>query len=323
MKTYLGVVVVAVGSLSIGCEVVGESILNEANAGATANRSSTGGAGSGGTAGDTTAGGGTAGHASNETPTAGGGNEISAGGAGNQTTTGGGGSQTETGGVGNTGGENILEGGAAGNGGDVGTGQCDVTLTDAQEVFNVACPETYCEAVAWATGCDFNGIAVQLRTATFGPGWGLGGPQGIAMGNALTIDWGTHSKTCVYGPDGTNHIDIPLVSVLAEDDVATFCDGTSVSVVSGVSMKPTPLDFHEVGACSAGGEFSPAEGSSISGEASELCYDFLDNSCHPCCPEPEPDCTGQPDGLFAGCAPRVASNYCTCECYEEQWGCAC
>jgi hypothetical protein len=43
----------------------------------------------------------------------------------------------------------------------------------------------------------------------------------------LVIDWGTHSKSCIYGSDGA------LVGATAGDDVPSYCGNSSYSINAG------------------------------------------------------------------------------------------
>jgi len=69
-------------------------------------------------------------------------------------------------------------------------------------------------------------------------------------------------------------------------------------------------------------------GGGQSGDAGRVCHDlFADPSgASPpvaCCPDPEPDCSQEPDGYPGYHCVSIENEFCSCSCQAGQWSCGC
>jgi hypothetical protein len=210
------------------------------------------------------------------------------------------------------------EGGAQSTSGQAGgfpgvgndSGGCTGTLDSVRAEWDAVCPGGLCAAQIWARDCaSFSRPPVRRWSASttcgnqFGP-------------HVVVIGWSTHTKKCFYSQWSEL-----LVGAAAEDDVASYCGQTSSSISAGTTDVGCSAEMHEdLGPClnvtaDAGSETDPET-------PPPECFDYFDRWCHPCCPDPLPDCEGKPDGYPYPCT-LENNSYCTCACHGEQWGCAC
>ncbi len=73
----------------------------------------------------------------------------------------------------------------------------------------------------------------------------------------------------------------------------------------------------------AGGGGGGAGGSADAG-VDGLCHDeFSGGAAAPCCPDPPPDCSTEPDGYPGNHCVDRHNQFCSCACWSGQWQCGC
>jgi len=133
----------------------------------------------------------------------------------------------------------------------------------------------------------------------------------------LTLDYGTHSKECYYAPLGFPRLPT-LVGAAAVDDTPTYCGGTSFRIEADTTGKCDDGTTAPEIVCDGGSDDAPS--SDIPPPA---CFNRFSNTCEPCCPTTEPECTGKPNG-YPGYRCTVENNsYCSCACASGAWNCGC
>ena len=186
-------------------------------------------------------------------------------------------------------------------------GECMGTLDEASKAWGFSCPASFCDATSTAACSALpGGIA---RTSQM---------YCLEM-NVITFDVSrTQGKSCYYGNNGV------LAGAAAWDSSKSYCHGTasritSLSLEGCENAQSTSIcDSANAGGSSGGGPT----------DAGPLCFNLLNSSCTPCCPNTKPDCTGKPDGYPGyACTPSPSSAegsaYCSCLCASGMWQCAC
>jgi hypothetical protein len=194
---------------------------------------------------------------------------------------------------------------STGTGGSPGAG-CTGDLDAVGAVWGVACPPTFCEAQAMVSNC-----------ASL--------PQNVARVSINSNLWtglvkfelsGAQRKGCVYSGN-------ELTGDLAWDDVASFCNGTSTSIVAGTAGTYSAYwstQFPQV--CDSTNLKGVARGSDEDAGVVPPASCFTIYGCLPCCSDPLPDCTNKPNGYPGySCAP--GGDYCSCQCSSGKWYCGC
>src|SRR6478609_2402163 len=166
-------------------------------------------------------------------------------------------------------------------------GECRSTRTHAASSWDFECPRELCDARVMASNCSAL-------------------PGGALKTSALDC-WDDHvllfeisptrRKACYYGSttsDGPSF----LVGATVWDDEANFCDGRAAKLTGG-----NPRDI-------------------------ESCDDmpFVTTLCDVANPETAPDCSNKPENYPGySCTPDTPDDesYCSCECQEGEWSCAC
>jgi len=182
---------------------------------------------------------------------------------------------------------------------------CSGDLDEVRRAWGIDCPTSYCEAVSAASSCElFDGLWTQYRDLRVD--W---------FTHALFIDWGTHTKTCIYEDD-------VLVGANAADDVPTYCNGTSSSIEAGERVELVLTDS-TVATCAEGASNAVDDSGARLTRDAPLCFNAYSSTCAPCCPDPAPDCTDRPDGYPGYTCTLSSGSYCSCSCNGGEWSCAC
>ena len=201
--------------------------------------------------------------------------------------------------------------GGAGTGGAPAT-PCTGTLEALRNLWS-DCPDTFCDAQIWATTCsNFPGVTVTSQVLAL-----------CGYKPAIQVDWGTRKKTCYY--DYLNNdttTPLRLVAVDISDVVPSSC-GTSVSA-GQVPVNCPVSQATEPSTCSDGVSSNTGDvGQSGDAIPPANCFNRLMVACGPCCPDPDQDCTGKPDGYPGYWCTRTNGSYCSCHCASGQWYCGC
>jgi hypothetical protein len=192
-------------------------------------------------------------------------------------------------------------------------GQCIGDEAPVSAAWGVTCPLGFCEANAMLSDCDALPASV-TRISVRKHDW-----------NALVeIDFsGTHGKGCFYGAGS-------LVGAMAWDDVPSYCDGRSSTIVGGtyepeLTAAATPQICERGGSNGAGGSLGAGSDAGSTVVPPADCYNLFYQACLPCCPNPAPDCTDKENGYPGySCSGDPSKNpYCTCRCYAGEWQCGC
>jgi hypothetical protein len=115
-------------------------------------------------------------------------------------------------------------------------GACTGSLAEVRLGWSLDCPDTYSSAQTWASNCEsFASLAAPLSR------W-VGSCNGFL---SVVVGWGTHTKSCFYDP--TTAV---LVGAEADDDVPTYCNHTSSSILAGSYPKECPVTLlTDLGSC--------------------------------------------------------------------------
>jgi len=226
-------------------------------------------------------------------------------------------------GSGTSGGGSVEAGSARGGGageviGSAGAGACVGSLSEVVAAEWGDCPLLLCDALVAVEDCARVPAGALTQVAICG------------TLRSITVDYGTHGKTCYYPWAG----DSKLVGAAAWDDTPRYCDGTSFRIVAGKiagdclnrNESATVCD-HLSSSGGAGGGGGLGSGGAVPNAAPATCQNAFSNSCEPCCPTEAPDCTGKPNGYPGyghdyGCT-QSPNSYCSCGCLSEQWICGC
>ncbi len=136
---------------------------------------------------------------------------------------------------------------------DGDAGPCTDSLATVSATYGMDCPSTYEGAVAFVCGIP----------STFAPALRAGQCGGLA---AVAYNWQSHWKVCVY--DGVDSG--TLVGVEAENDITSFCNNTSFTVIGGRvpdscrgSLSISPLLATLDASCPTADAATDAEGDSV------------------------------------------------------------
>jgi len=231
-------------------------------------------------------------------------------------------------GSGTSGGGSVETGSArAGSAGEIigsaGAGACVGSLSEVVAAEWGDCPPLLCDAL----------VAVEDSARV--PAGALTQVGVCGMLRSITVDYGTHGKTCYYPLVGG---DSKLVGAAAWDDTPRYCDGTSSRIVAGKiagdcmnrNESATVCDYSSSPGDASGGADGGAgfgSGGAPPNVAPTTCQNAFSNSCEPCCPTEPPDCTDKPNGYPGfghdyGCT-QGPNSFCSCGCVSERWVCGC
>ena len=222
-----------------------------------------------------------------------------------------------TGGQLGTGGSNPSSSGGASTGG-APPSSCTDTLEGARHSSFIDCPATLCEARTLALSCANQTLSNYI-----------GSCEGCTRNNdcfdVVAFDWGTHTQYCHYPRDGYDRL-TNLIGVTLEDDVPSYCSGTSRSIKGGTA--PATCDLNSATRIDCSGSNSGGTGGSgATGDAGVAppnnCYNNFMGMCTPCCPGGDLDCTGKPEGYPGYQCTPTSRDYCMCYCTEGQMRCIC
>lgn len=78
------------------------------------------------------------------------------------------------------------------------------------------------------------------------------------------------------------------------------------------------------GTAQTGGTGGQGTGGSVDAGGDGVCHDlFYGGVPAPCCPDPPPDCTGEPDGYPGNQCVDRNNQFCSCACWSGRWQCGC
>lgn len=137
---------------------------------------------------------------------------------------------------GSDGGSSVDAGREAEAGADDAGGACTGALAEIRLGWSLDCPDTYSLAQTWASNCEsFASQAAPLHRD-------VGSCSGFL---SVIVSWGTHAKSCYY--DSTTG---GLVGAEADDDVPTYCNHTSSSILAGSYPEQCPVTLlTDLGSC--------------------------------------------------------------------------
>jgi hypothetical protein len=132
---------------------------------------------------------------------------------------------------------------------------------------------------------------------------------------------GTHGKGCFYATGN-------LMGAAAWDDVPTYCNGTSRTIVAGAydtswRNQVTPRICEGSSPSRDAGTDAPIKDAGSPSVPPANCYNLFSSTCQPCCSDPPPDCSGQADGYPGYTCTSTINRYCSCQCYSGKWLCGC
>jgi hypothetical protein len=198
--------------------------------------------------------------------------------------------------------------------------KCTGSFDAVNALWGFECPPFMCDRDFMAGDCRTLPPNVTRRTT-----WSQ-------MGKLFEFEFsGTHGRGCIYSEDR-------LMAVTAWDDVPTYCNGTSRTIVANAREpksgdtdwsdtswrdKATPQICERTISNHDGDAGSASTETGLPAVPPATCFNRFGRSCEPCCPTPAPDCSGQADGYPGYACTSTANPYCSCSCYGGKWQCLC
>lgn len=228
--------------------------------------------------------------------------------------------QGSSAGQGGTGG--LVSTGAGGTGGTLPTSsrssapsECTGPINTVSALWGFACPINICDVEAMASNCA--GLPTSVTRLSI---WKYF-PVSYEL---VEFNFsGTHGKGCLYARGN-------LTAASGWDDVPTYCNGTSRTIVAGTYdtswvSQVTPRTCEANGSSRDAGPDAPSQDAEAGAPVvpPATCFNLFSSTCQPCCPDPAPDCTGKPNGYPGYACTSMPDRFCSCQCYGGKWECGC